>query len=78
MEETITKEIAQKLMETKGETRGMSIKGDLEYVLYKKGKEGLKKIEDEMARLGYPIKYKKMKSMKFYPIGLEALNFLNI
>lgn len=73
MQETITKEKAQELMAIKGETRGLSIKGDIEYVRYKFGEEGVDRIEAEMKRLGSPIDYEKMKQMDFYPVGLEAL-----
>ena len=73
MQEIITKEIAQELMSIKGETRGMAIKDDFEYVLLKKGKEGLEKLENEMKNLGYPIKYKDIKVMNFYPSGLEPI-----
>ena len=79
MEQAITKETIKELMNIKGETRGVSIKGDLEYILYKEGKEGLKKIEDELERLGYPdIKYKTLGSMRIYPVGYEALTFVLI
>jgi len=76
MEEIISKEIAKKLMEIKGESRGMAIKDDFEYVLQEEGKEGVKKLEDELARLDYPIKYEDIKPMKFYPVGLEAVIML--
>jgi predicted hydrocarbon binding protein len=76
MEETITKEILKKLMKIKGETRGSSIKGDLEYIVFREGKEGLKQFEEEMERIGYPIKYKEIEAMGFYKIGLEAITFL--
>ncbi len=76
MEKIITKELVEKIMKTEGETRAISIKGDLEFILYKKGEEGLKKIEDELEKFGYPIKYKSLEDMSFYPVGLEALVFL--
>lgn len=76
MPEIITKEQIQDLMSLEGETRGISIKGDLEYIISEKGQEGLEKIEKKMEELGHPIKYNKIKEMGFYPIGLEALTFL--
>ncbi|XOB42441.1 MAG: hypothetical protein ACKKMP_00040 [Candidatus Nealsonbacteria bacterium] len=78
VEDIITKKIADELMKMKGETRGISIKGDIDYVIDKKGKEALKKIEDEMRNLGYPIDYEKMRNMEFYPVGLEVVLFLVI
>jgi len=78
VEEIITKQIADELMKIEGETRTISIKGDIEYVIYKRGKESLEKIENEMKNLGYPIKYNEIRIMDFYPIGLEAIVFLVI
>lgn len=74
----LTKELAQKLMEVKGEARGMTLKTDWQFILLKEGKEGLKKLEDRMAELGVPIKYKEIKSMDFYPIGLDVISMLAI
>jgi len=77
-EREITKEEAEKYMALEGETRGFSISGDAEFVLKEKGEEGLKKLEAKMAELGYPIKYKELKPMKFYPLGIEALTLILI
>ncbi|MBL7142300.1 MAG: hypothetical protein ISS83_01355 [Candidatus Pacebacteria bacterium] len=74
----LTKEIAQKIMETKGEARGIHFKNDAEFVLREKGKEGLAMIEKELEGLGYPINYKKISQFDFYPIGLRALSLLAI
>ena len=74
----LTKELAQKLTEIKGEARGMTIKVDWEFVFRKEGKKGLKKLEDKMAELGYPIKYKEIEPMDFYPIGIDAISMLVI
>ena len=52
MEEIISKEIAKKLMEMKGKSRGMAVKDDFEYVFREKGEEGVRKLEDELARVG--------------------------
>ena len=76
MEQIITKEVAKQLMAMKGETRGLSIKGDVEYVRHKFGQEGINKIEAEMEKLGFPVEYEKMKQMDFYPVGLEALTIV--
>ncbi len=76
MEEKITKEIAQEIMKTKGEIRGMPMKGYANFILYKEGKEGLKKVEEKMASLGCSVKYSEVKTMKLYPIGLEKVALL--
>ena len=74
--EILTKEIAKKLMEVEGEGRGVALKGQLEFVLKEKGEEGLKEIEEEMARVDCPIKYREIRAMEFYPVGWEAVNLL--
>lgn len=74
----LTKRLASKLMKIKGETRGISIKSDWETILRKKGKKGLNKLEARMAELGFPIKYKEIKTMDFYPIGLDGISVLAI
>ncbi len=78
MKEIIASETAKKLMEIKGEVRGIAIKGDLEFILQKEGKKGLKRFEDETAMLGYPIKYEELRMLKFYPIGLKGITLLTI
>lgn len=74
----LTKKQAEKFMEIKGEVRGMTFKGDLEFVLEDKGKEGLKRVEDRLAELGFPLKYKEIKPMDFYPMGLSPISLLTI
>jgi len=76
--EEITKEEIKKLMEIEGQARGVVLKTDAEYVLVKRGEEGLKKIEKELGKLGHPLNYRKIKSMEFYPVGLRALSLLVI
>ncbi len=78
MEQIISKEIAKKIMEIKGETRGVAPKSYGEFILKEEGEEGLKKLEDMMVELGYPIKYKEIEPMEFYPIGLVAVTLLAI
>jgi hypothetical protein len=74
----LTKEIAKKLMKIKGEVRGVVLKTDAEYILREKGKEGVKKLEEELDKLGCPIKFEEVKTMAFYPVGLRALTLLTI
>lgn len=76
MEEKLTKKLAQKLMKVEGECRGMHFKNDAQYVLQKEGKQGLRKVEEEMERLDCPIKYQEVKSLGFYPVGLRAVSLL--
>ncbi len=78
MSEILNKETIDKLMEIKGEGRGVVLKTDEEYVLKEKGKEGLEKVEKRLEELGHPIKYDQIKTMDFYPVGLRVLSLLVI
>ncbi len=73
MEQEISKEIVKELMSVKGEVVGLGPKSDFEYVKHMIGKDAVKKLEDEMRNLGCPLEYKKLKSMKFYPVGIQAI-----
>jgi len=77
MEETKKEEI-KRLMEIEGQVRGVVLKTDAAYVLAEKGEGWLKKIEEEIEKLGHPLNYQKIKSMDFYPVGLRVLSLLAI
>ncbi len=76
--EILNKEIAEKLMAIEGKIRGMDLKADAEFVLKKEGEEGLRKIEERLKELNFPIEYRKVRSMDFYPGGLKALSLLAV
>lgn len=54
MEQIISKEEVDELMKIKGKTKGLSLRDHYDYVLNEKGKEGLKRLEEEMEKCGYP------------------------
>lgn len=74
----INKNTAKKLIKMTGEVRGIALKSHGEFILKEKGRQGLEKLEKEMAGLGCPIKHDELRSMAFYPIGLEAVTLLAI
>lgn len=78
MAEVINKEIAKELMKLEGEVRGATLRTDGEYILKEKGEEGLKKLEEEMANLGFPLNYRDMQSTSFYPLGMRAVSLAAI
>ncbi len=78
MEEQITKETLERLSGIEGESRGASFKADGDFILKEKGEEGLIKLEERLAELGYPIKYKEMKATDFFPSGLRGIELLVI
>ena len=76
MVELLTKEKSQRLINIKGKIKGVGIKQDWDFVLKEKGTNGLKKLEDKMGKLGYSLKYKDIKSGKFYPLGIDTISLL--
>jgi hypothetical protein len=78
MTQELTKETVKELMEIKGEVKGVTLKTDAEYVLKEKGEEGLERLEIELESLGCQIKYREIKTMAFYPVGLRAISLLAI
>lgn len=78
MEEIISKEEFDELMSLEGEVKGTGIKTHGEFILKEEGEEGLKKLEEIMTKLGYPIKYKEIKSTTLYPFGVEAVTLVAI
>ncbi len=76
--EEINKENIKKIMDLKGETRGVVFQLDKEFILRERGEEGLKKLETEMKRLGCPLKYKEVTATEFYPVSWRILSLLAI
>lgn len=76
--EIITKELAQKLMKIEGECRGMHLKNDADFVLSKKKKEGLQRVEEMLEKIDCPIKYREIKALGFYPVGWRPISLLAI
>lgn len=72
MEQIIPKEELERLEKIKGKIRGLLIKAEMRFIIKEGGEESLKKIEEEMGRLGYSFKCNDVRIMKFYPIGLRT------
>ena len=78
MEQIISKEELGDLMRIEGKVKGDGMKSWAEFIVKEEGEEGLKKLEDTITTLGYPIKYREIKAMLFYPVGLEAATLVAI
>ena len=74
----IKKEELDKLMKIEGEVRGVVFQTDAKYVLEKEGEEGLKKLEERVKELGYPIDYSGGEALDSHPIGLRVISLLLI
>ena len=73
MEKIISKKELSELRNLKGEVRADGMKNYAAFILKEEGGEGLEKLEETMADLGYPLKFKDVKAMDFYPVALEAV-----
>lgn len=78
MENIISKEELNELIKIEGETRGHSIKNTGDFILKEEGREGLDKLENAMAKLGYPIKYEEIKETNYYPAKILAVTFVAV
>ena len=74
----LTKEEADKLMKTEGETRGVVLKTLEDYILSKKGLGGIKKVEEKLKELGYPFEFKKVFSFSWQSAAFSNLVVLSM
>lgn len=78
MEPIISKQEVDELMALEGKVKGDGMKNYTDFILKEEGEEGLKKLEETITNLGYPIRYRELIAMEFLPIGLEAITLLAI
>lgn len=78
MEQIISKEELNELMKLKGEIRMGGVKNNAEFILEKEGEEGLRKLEEAMASIGFPIEYRKIRDSEFRPTWFLAIHLLAI
>ncbi len=76
MNEELTAEKVKELLAIPGEVKGAVFKTDAAFVIKEKGEEGLKQLEEELKKLGCPIKYEEAKSVSFHPVGMRAISLL--
>ena len=74
----LNKKELDKLLKIKGEVKSVVFQTDANYVLEKKGEEGLKKVEAKAKELGYNINYRSQNSLANIPIGLRVVSLLII
>lgn len=77
MEENIQIEI-ERALKIVGDTRGVTLKTDADFILKEKGEEGISKIEAELKKISHPIEYNRVESMNFYPISLRVISLLAV
>lgn len=72
----ITREGIEKIAQIKGNVRGAVFQTHATFIQRKRGKEGLRTVEEKMAELGHPISFKKIKVGGWYPEFLSCLIIL--
>jgi len=65
-----------RLKEIKGEIAGFGLKELSQYVLRRKGEEGLKKIEEKIAEVGYSLNYDQINDISYYPLNYLGVFFV--
>ncbi|MBD3208451.1 MAG: hypothetical protein GF370_03280 [Candidatus Nealsonbacteria bacterium] len=78
MEYSFSKEEAEQFMSLPGQIRGGIIKADGDFILKKKGRQGLRRLEERMKELDQPLRFSQIQMTKFYPVGLKAVVLLSI
>jgi len=63
----------QEIKKHPGEMFGFSLAEDLDFILKKEGEEGLKKVEQTMEEVGFPLKRKEIKRYQPYPLSLNLM-----
>lgn len=78
MEEQITslKQIAENLMQIKGNIRGEVFRTHEIYIRLKEGEKGVIEVEEKMAELGCPLKFKEIRALDWYQEALSVLAIL--
>jgi hypothetical protein len=78
MQQIISKEELNSLINIQGKASGIPLKTDFDYIFKKQGEKAVKRLEEEMASLGFSIKHKQIRSTDSYPLGLLAISLLLI
>lgn len=70
----ITRAEFQEIIKLEGQVRGSALNTDAACIESREGKEGLNVVEQSFRQLGYPIEYKKIRGMGWYPLCLRVLS----
>jgi hypothetical protein len=73
---TSLKEEADRLMQIKGNSRGEILRTHAVYIFYRKGEEGVRLVEKKMEEIGYPLRFKGIRPLTWYPEALSVLVIL--
>ena len=74
----ISKKEIDEFMSMPGKVRGVTLYTDAEYIRRHEGEESLRHVEQETREMGYPIDYRNVKTMDWYPIGIRGVSLFAI
>jgi len=72
--QVITRTEFQDIVKLEGQVRGSALNTDAAYIQSQEGKEGIHRVEESFRHLGYPLGYKHIKDMGWYPICVRVLS----
>lgn len=73
-----TNEEIEKILQKKGDVRGVVFQTDTNYILKKGTEEDLRKIEERIKEWGISVIYKEVKPMAWYPVAWRVCSLLAI
>jgi len=71
-------DVLSKAQEEKGNVRGEILRNIFTYILAKKGKEGVRTVEEKLKELGHSLKFEEIHFFEWYPNSLALLVMLVI
>ncbi len=74
----LNKEMLDGIISSKGEMRGVTLSTDESFIIKRFGEKGVKMVEEETELIGYPISYKNINGMEFYPLGMRIVSLVAI
>jgi hypothetical protein len=74
----LTKKEADRIMKLDNKTRGAQLHTLRNYIIDKKGKEGLRMVEKRLKELGYPLNLKEVSGYKWYQGPVDSFLILVI
>ncbi|MBD3207935.1 MAG: hypothetical protein GF370_00590 [Candidatus Nealsonbacteria bacterium] len=78
MEAIITKQESKEIAQIKGKIRGVGIKNIADFVLKEEGEDGLALLQSAITQVGFPVEYKSMRDIGFYPLRLLHVTLIAI
>jgi len=70
----ITRSEFQDIINLEGQVRGSTLNTDAAYIESRGGKGGMRSVQETFRQLGYPVDYKQIKDMGWYPVCLRVLS----